>query len=486
MPLGLIIMSITDTANEIVSVFNDYAWYLAFVFLIGLGIYFMIKLKGSQIADIREESKLAFSGRKDGKKTHHISSFEAFCVGLGARIGVGNIAGVATAITAGGPGAIFWMWIFAIIGAGTSYMECTLGQLFKEKGKDEFFHGGPAYYIRNGLHMKHYATVLAILIIALYGIGFIGVQASNATDAFVGAFKFDNNQIIIAVLVTLAAAIIIFGGIKRVARVSVKIVPYMALLWMILALITIAINWQNIGNAIVMIVEGAFGIQQFVGGGLGMAVMWGLKRGVFSNEAGIGSIPNVSSSAYVEHPAKQGLIQSLGVLIDTLIVCSATAFLILTFGNFEAIQGLGLSGAPLVQAILESNFGYIAPMILSLFMIVFAFSSLIGYYSMCEANTRFITSKPAAILLLRVIITIVVLISCMIPLSLMWSICDALMAVMGVLNLIAVALLSKYAFALYKDYKAQKKAGVETPAFDISSGVLDGMDVSGITCWKKK
>ncbi len=481
-------MSSADTASDAIGIFNTYAWYIAFIFLIGLGLYFAYRLKGEQITQIKESSKLAFTIKSDSEKTDHISSFEAFCVGLGARIGVGNIAGVATAIVLGGPGAVFWMWIFAIIGAGTSFMECTLGQIFKERKSDGLFHGGPAYYIKNGLHRKYYSLLLAFMVIALYGIGFIGVQASNATDAFTNAFDFENNQLIIAILITIAAAAIIFGGIRRVAKASTKIVPVMALMWMIIAIVAIISNISGIGNAFNMIFEGAFGVKEFVAGGMGMAIMMGLKRGVFSNEAGIGSIPNVASSAHVKHPVKQGLIQSLGVLIDTLVVCSATAFVILTYGSFDQIVSVASDGgAPLVQGILNEGFlGSLAPAILAVFMIVFAFSSLIGYYSMCEANTKFISDSPIATKLIRVIIIAVVFISSMIPLTLMWDLCDALMAVMGVLNMLAVGMLSKYAFRLYKDYRAQRKAGIETPEFNLESDVLEGMDVSGITCWNKE
>lgn len=473
-------MGITETAGNVISVFNDYAWYVAFVALIGLGLYFTLKLKGVQIRDAGRAYRIAFSRKKIGK-SEHVTSFEAFCVGLGTRIGVGNIAGVATAIVAGGPGAIFWMWIFALIGAATSFMECVLGQIFKEKKSDGLYHGGPAYYIKNGLKMKHYAAILAIMVIALYGIGFIGVQSSNATNALVGAFDFDNNQLIFTIVITLAAAAVILGGIKRVATASAKIVPIMALAWLAFATVTVISNYVNIPNAFVMIFNGAFNLQSFVGGGMGAAIMMGLKRGVFSNEAGIGSIPNVASAADVPHPVKQGLIQSLSSLIDTFVICTATAFVVLTFGDFASIQAIGLNGAPLVQEILKhSVLGGIGPALLSIFMLFFAFTSIIGYYSMCEANTRFLTTKPWAEYFLRIMIIVVVFVSCMITLQLMWDLCDALMAIMAVLNMVAVLMLSKYAFEAYADYKAQLDKGVEEPVLD--TAIFSG-DVSGITCW---
>ncbi len=471
-----------DSISEAVGFANTYAWYIAFVFLIGAGIYFLIKLRGMQISTAVEGFKLSLSGIHEGETTKHISSFEAFCVGLGARVGVGNVAGVATALVAGGPGAVFWMWIFAIIGAGTSFMECTLGQMFKEKNEEGLFVGGPAYYIKNGLKNYKFAILLAVLVIALYGVGFIGVQASNATDAIVGAIGTADYKWVIGLGIALAAATIIFGGVKRVAKASSKIVPYLVVAWIVFALITIIINFNQIGAAFYNIIAGAFGIKEFVAGGMGAAIMMGLKRGVFSNEAGIGSVPNISSSANVPHPVKQGLIQSFGVLIDTLVVCSATAFVILTYsGDYFAF---GLDGSQLVQEILSQGFlGAAAPAILAIFIVILAFTSLIGYYSMCEANVNFLTKSKTAVTVLRVIIVAVVFISCLISLQLMWDICDTLMAVMGVFNMIAVGLLAKYAFACYKDYRAQKAAGIEEPVFDVSS--LEGMDVSGITTWDK-
>lgn len=473
-------MGITETAGTVIQVFNDYAWYVAFVALIGLGLYFTFRLKGVQIRDAGRAYKIAFSRKKIGK-SQHVTSFEAFCVGLGTRIGVGNIAGVATAIILGGPGAIFWMWVFALIGAATSFMECVLGQIFKEKKEDGLYHGGPAYYIKNGLKMKHYAAVLAIMVIALYGIGFIGVQSSNATNALVSAFSFDNNQMIFTLIITAAAAAVILGGIKRVATASAKIVPIMALAWLIFAAVTVISNFVNLPNAFSMIFRGAFDLESFVGGGMGMAIMMGLKRGVFSNEAGIGSIPSVASAADVPHPVKQGIIQSLSSLIDTFVICTATAFVVLTFGDFASIQAIGLNGAPLVQEILkQSVLGSAGPVLLSIFMLFFAFTSIIGYYSMCEANTRFLTTKPWAAWFLRIMIITVVFVSCTITLQMMWDLCDALMAVMAVLNMVAVFLLSKYAFEAYADYKKQIAAGVEEPELDVS--IFSG-NTDGITCW---
>ncbi|MDR3074623.1 MAG: alanine:cation symporter family protein [Candidatus Methanoplasma sp.] len=476
-------MGITEDIDAFILDYpGTYLWYAAFVFLVGLGLYFTFKLRGMQITQLREQLALAVKTEKSGEG-RAISSFEALCIGLGARIGVGNIAGVAAAIVAGGAGAVFWMWLFAIIGAASSFMECTLAQIFKEKHEDGLYHGGPAYYIRNGLNMPRFAIFMAMLTIVTYGVGFVGVQAGNASDAFLGAFDFRYSDWVFAIAMTCIAAIIIFGGIKRIARVSYYTVPAMAFLWIAVAAITVALNFTAIPDAIIAIFRGAFNMDAAIGGGIGTAIMWGLKRGVFSNEAGIGSMPNVAGSADVSHPTKQGLIQSLAVPIDTLIVCSGTAFVILTWGDWQSIADLGLDKAPLVQYILGEGFlGGSAPVVLSAFMMVFAFSSLIGYHSISEANVNFaFRDNKNAVFCMRVLMTAVVFVSCLIPLNLMWNVCDVFMACMAVFNMAAVAMLSKYAFAAYRDYRDQRNNGTAEPVFTEDS--LDGLDASGITAW---
>ena len=486
---GSVNISFQDVLNSADTFVNNVIdvniWYIAFVFLIGFGIFFTIKLKGMQLRHVGEAGHLAFTGEKKSSVGKSISSFEAFCIGLGARIGIGNIAGVAAAIVTGGPGAIFWMWIFAVIGAASSFMECTLGQIFKEKKETHgLYVGGPAYYIKNGLKKHRYALFVAVLTVITYGIGFVGVQAGSASDAFIAAFDFSNNTLIFAIVLTVITAFIIFGGIKRIARASYYMVPAMALCWLVLCLIVIAINYGMIPSAIEAIFVDAFTPQSLVGGGIGTVILTGLRRGVFSNEAGIGSVPNVASAAEVKHPVKQGLIQSLGVLIDTLLVCSATAFVILTFGDYSYILGTGLTKAPLVQYIMSESFlGSIAPPLLAIFMVVFAFSSLIGYYSISESNVKFLTHNKRYTLVLQCIIVAIVFISCIIPLNLMWDICDVFMACMGIANMTAVLLLCRYAFAAYKDYRAQKKAGIEEPEF--SKECLGDLDTSGVTVWDK-
>ena len=479
-------MSIADTLNGPISdafyFVDDYFWGIAFAFLIGLGIVFTIKLKGMQILRIKHTSSLALSGIQEGAHTKKISSFEAFCIGMGARIGVGNIAGVATAIVAGGPGAVFWMWIFAIIGAASSFMESTLDQIYKEKKSDGGFHGGPAYYAYKGLGSRTMGIVLAILIVFTFGIGFVAVQAANASSALTGAFDFEGNNIVFALIIAGLAAAIIFSGVKMAGKFSAKVVPFMALAWIVFALIAICLNFSGVANAFVMIFEYAFSLPSLLGGAIGTIIMVGLKRGVFSNEAGLGSVANVAATADVKHPAKQGLIQGFGVLVDTLLICTITALVVLSYGSFEDIMAFGQRGAPLVQSIVSSTaIGDIAPYLIAMFMFVFAFTSLVGYYTMSEANARFVRDKKAPIMAIRILVIAVAFIAAYTAnMALMDGISDTFMAVMGAVNMIVVAMLSRKVFECYRDYRRQKKAGIEEPEFHRSAL----SDDTGVTEWE--
>ena len=478
-------MSIMDTLNgEISDLFwfvDDYFWGISFVFLIGLGIIFTIKLKGLQILKIKETSSLALSGVSEGKKTSKISSFEAFCIGMGARIGVGNIAGVATAIMMGGPGAVFWMWIFAIIGSASSFMESTLAQIFKEKKEDGHFYGGPAYYASKGLGNRKLGIIAAVLLVLTFGVGFIGVQSCNASSALSGAFDFENNHLVFAIIIAALAALILFKGLKAAAKFSAKVVPIMAVLWIVFALVAICFNIGGVVNAIAMIFQYAFTVPSALGGAIGTIIVTGLKRGVFSNEAGLGSVANIAATANVKHPVKQGMIQSFGVLVDTLVVCTITAFVVLSYGNFAEISALGLKGANLVQAITAESMGNIANYIIALFMFIFAFTSLIGYYTMSESNARFIKDSKKNILLVRILVIIVAFCAaCVTDVTIMDAFSDTFMAAMAAVNMVIVALLSRKVFEAYADYRKQKKAGVEEPEFH-----KDALsDTTGVTEWE--
>ena len=479
-------MSFLDTLNGPISdafyFVDDYFWGIAFAFLIGLGIVFTVKLKFMQILRIRHTSALALSGIQEGASTKKISSFEAFCIGMGARIGVGNIAGVATAIVMGGPGAVFWMWVFAIIGSASAFMESTLAQIYKEKKSDDQYYGGPAYYAMKGLKSRKLGVLAAILLVLTFGLGFVGVQACNASGALCGAFEFDHNNLVFAALIAIIAAILIFKGLKMVAKFSTKIVPFMAVAWIIFSLIAICCNIGGVVNAFSMIFEYAFNWKGVFGGGIGIIIVTGLKRGVFSNEAGLGSVANIAATADVPHPVKQGKIQSFGVLVDTLIVCTLTAVVVLSYGSYADITAFGVKGSQLVQNIVSTTiFGEAADYIIAVFMFLFAFTSLIGYYTMSEANARFIKDDKKVILAVKIVVIVMAFVAaCVTDVTIMDAFSDTFMALMASVNMIIVALLSRQVFEAYADYRQQKKNGIEEPEFhrDTLS------DPSGVTEWE--
>ena len=478
-------MTIIESLNNVVGTCNSYLWGMAFVFLIGLGILFTFKLKGLQITKINETAKLSVSGVSEGKKNSKVSSFEAFCIGMGARIGVGNIAGVATAILTGGPGAVFWMWIFAIIGSASSFMESTLAQIYKEKKEDGQYYGGPAYYASKGLKSRKLGIFAAILLVITFGIGFVAVQSCNATKALCGAFSFEYNNYVFAAIIAIVAAILIFKGLKSVAKFSSTVVPVMALLWIIFAVIAIALNIDGVVNAVKMIFEYAFTAPSLLGGALGSILITGLKRGVFSNEAGLGSVANIAATADVKHPVKQGMIQSFGVLVDTLIVCTFTALVVLSYGTFDQIMALGAvtgDGANLVQGVISSTaFGSAANYIIAIFLFVFAFTSLIGYYTMSESNARFIKDKKSVIMAVKILVILVAFIAGTVSTATtVDNVSDTFMALMASVNMILVVLLSRQVFEAYADYRKQKKAGVEEPVFHKSCL----SDSTGVTEWE--
>ncbi len=468
--------------DGMVGVWNTYFWRISFVFLIGLGIVFTLKLKGIQITHLGDNAKLALSGVSEGKGKKKLSAFEAFCISMGARIGVGNIAGVATAIATGGPGAVFWMWIFAIIGSASSFMESTLAQIYKEQKTDEGYHGGPAYYATKGLGSRKLGIFVALLLVLTFGVGFVMVQSCNASNALCGAFDFENNNIIFAVAIAAIAAFLVFGGFKVIAKFSATIVPVMAALWIVFAIIAMAFNAGNIGNAVAMIFENAFSLPSILGGGIGTIIITGLKRGVFSNEAGLGSIANVAATSDIKHPVRQGKIQSFGVLVDTLVVCTVTALVILSYGSFESILAFGDKGSLLVQDVISSTpLGEAANMIIAIFMFVFAFTSMIGYYTMSESNARFVKDSKLAVNIVRIVVILAALVAAIIAdVTIVDDISDTFMAAMAAVNMAIVALLSRQVFEAYADYRRQKKAGVEEPVFH--KDVLS--DPTGVTEWK--
>ena len=450
-----------DTITYWLSNINDVLWsYILIAMLLGCALWFTIKTKFVQFRMIGEMIKvLSESTSKQEGREHHISSFQAFMVSLASRIGTGNLAGVATAITIGGPGAVFRMWIVALLGSSSAFIESTLAQLYKVHGKDSFI-GGPAYYMKKGLKQPWMGVLFAILIIFTFSFAFNSVQSNTICAAFEKAFQVDHT--LMGIILTVLSLTIFFGGIQRIAKVSSIIVPIMALGYIVLVVIIIGLNIQLLPQVMETIISHAFGWKQAIGGGIGIAVMQGIKRGLFSNEAGMGSAPNVAATADVTHPVKQGLIQTLGVFTDTLIICTCTAFIIL----FSGVPLTGeTNGVQLTQMALSSEIGNFGSIYVAIAILFFAYSSIIGNYYYGEANVRYITNNKTVMIVFRILSGGMVMFGALASLDLAWSLADISMGLMTICNLIAITLLGKYAFRLLDDYIGQKRKGIKHPIF---------------------
>ena len=443
--------------NEI----NDILWtYILIIMLLGCAIWFSVRTRFVQFRMIREMIVLLSESAGKGKHGEkHVSSFQAFAISIASRVGTGNLAGVATAIAIGGPGAVFWMWVIALLGASSAFIESTLAQLYKIRGKDSFV-GGPAYYMKKGLKQPWMGMLFAVLISITFGFAFNSVQSNTICAAAEHAFGFDHT--VLGGILTALTLLIIFGGIRRIARVSSIIVPIMALGYVGLALVIVLLNITQLPGVISLIVSHAFGWEQALGGGVGMALMQGIKRGLFSNEAGMGSAPNAAATANVTHPVKQGLIQTLAVFTDTLLICTCTAFIILFSG--APLDG-SANGVQLTQQALTNEIGASGGVFVAVALFFFAFSSILGNYYYGEANIRFITEKKWVLHSYRILVGGMVLFGSVETLDMVWSLADITMALMAICNLIAILFLWKYAVRLLSDYRAQKKAGIQSPVF---------------------
>lgn len=436
--------------------------YVLVTVLLVIAIYFTLRTKGVQFRMIGEMLRLlAKSGKSNNDRRKNeapehasISSFQAFALSIASRVGTGNLAGVATAIALGGPGAVFWMWIIALLGASSSFVESTLAQLFKVRSKDSYL-GGPAYYIQKGLHQRWWAVTFAVLITLTFGFAFSSVQSNTIADAFHSCYGFSKD--VMAIVITALTLIVIWGGVQRVSKFSQIVVPVMAVAYILLAIVIICMNIWRIPEIMALIVSNAFGFDQALGGTMGMAVIMGVKRGLFSNEAGEGSTPNAAATASVSHPVKQGLIQALGVYTDTLLVCSATAFIILCSG----LHTQGHDGIVLTQKALDSELGggNIGSVFVSVAILFFAFTSIIANYYYGEANLRFMYDKEWFINLYRLLVGGVVYLGSVMSLDLVWGFADITMALMTLCNLAAILMLGKYAVRLLADYRKQRREG---------------------------
>ena len=450
-----------ETMTQWITSINDVLWtYILIIMLLGCAVWFTIRTKFVQFRMFKEMIRLlGDSTSKAEGKEHHISSFQAFAVSLASRVGTGNLAGVATAITVGGPGAVFWMWLIALLGSSSAFIESTLAQLYKVKGEASYV-GGPAYYMKKGLKQPWMGVLFAVLIIFTFAFAFNTVQSNTICAAFEQAFQFDH--VTIGVILTILTLMIIFGGIQRIAKVSSIIVPVMALGYILLAFIIVGMNITHLPDVIKLIVNSAFGWEQAFGGGIGVALMQGIKRGLFSNEAGMGSAPNVAATADVSHPVKQGLIQTLGVFSDTLVICTCTAFIIIFSG---VPLGGEANGVQLTQMALDNEIGSGGSIYVAIAILFFAFSSIIGNYYYGEANLRYITHNKWVMVLFRLMTGAMVMFGALASLDLAWSLADVCMGLMTICNLIAIVLLGKYAFRLLEDYREQKRQGIKDPVF---------------------
>ena len=470
----------------IITEVNDFLWtYILIAVLVGCGLWFTWRTRFVQFRMLKEMIRLLGDSSVKHPGHKHISSFQAFAVSVATRVGTGNLAGVATAIAIGGPGAVFWMWIIALIGSATAFVESTLAQLFKLRHKDSFI-GGPAYYIQKGMHNRWMSALFAILITITFGLSYNSIQSNTICQAMNEAFGW--NQVLTGIVLVMMSLAIVFGGIQRIAKVSSVIVPVMAIGYFILAFVIVLMNIHLMPHVFKVIISNAFGLEQITGGGLGATMMNGIKRGLFSNEAGEGSAPNVAATASVSHPVKQGLIQALGVFTDTLLVCSCTAFIILISGLYTHPE---LNGIALTQSALQSEIGSSGPIFIAIAIFLFAFSSIIGNYYYGEANIRFLferkeennNGKLKSILFIYRLCSggVLVMFGALASLEIVWNLGDLCMALLTACNLIAILVLGKYAFKLLKDYQQQKKNGIKDPIFHRSQ--LPEIE-NELECWE--
>ncbi len=465
-----------ETITQWLTSLNDMLWtYVIIGMLLGCAGWFTFKTRFVQFRMLKEMIRLlGDSTNKSSGKEEHISSFQAFMVSLASRVGTGNLAGVATAITIGGPGAVFWMWIIALFGSCSAFIESTLAQLYKVKGKSSYI-GGPAYYMKKGLKQPWMGVLFAVLIIFTFAFSFNTVQSNTICAAFEQAFQVDN--VTMGIILTVFTLMIIFGGIQRIAKVSSIIVPIMALGYILLAFVIVGMNITHIPAIFKLIINNAFGWEQAFGGGIGVALMQGIKRGLFSNEAGMGSAPNVAATADVTHPVKQGLIQTLGVFSDTLVICTCTAFIILFSG--VSLNG-ETNGVQLTQMALNNEIGSGGSIYVAIAILFFAFSSIIGNYYYGEANLRYITKNKTIMAVFRLLTGAMVMFGALASLDLVWSLADICMGLMTICNLIAIVLLGKYAFRLLEDYREQKRNCIKDPVFTKDKMIDIEQDIE---CW---
>lgn len=463
--------------ENIVGEMNTFMYsYLLIYMLVGIGLFFTIRTKFVQFRMIPEMFRVITEKAPVNEKGEKgISSFQAFTISAASRIGTGNVAGVATAIALGGPGAIFWMWCIALIGGASSFIESTLAQVYKVKDEGGLFRGGPAYYIEKGLKKRWAGIIFAIAITLCFGFVFNAVQANTISIAFNESFGV--SRTLMGLILAVLTGIIIFGGLRRIVSVTTYLVPVMAIFYIILALIVVVLNITEVPAVFSLIIKSAFGAEEMFAGMIGAAIMNGIKRGLFSNEAGMGSVPNAAATADVSHPVKQGLIQTLGVFIDTLIICTSTAMIVLLSDAYLSAEAASIN---LTQVSLSDSIGDWAGAILAITIFFFAFSSVIGNYYYGESNIEFIKKSKVMLNVFRVLVVGFVFFGSVAKVQLVWDLADVFMGIMAFINLLAILALWKIAKKVLDNYLSQRKAG-KNPVFYADE--IEGLD--NTECWER-
>lgn len=464
--------------NDILTQINDFMYtYVLIILLVFVGVYFTIRTRGVQLRLLKDglKSLLEKAGEDEqGKKK--VSSFQALMISTASRVGTGNIAGIATAIAAGGPGAVFWMWLMAVIGGASAFIESTLAQIYKVKEGGEF-RGGPSYYMERALGKRSLGVLFSVLLIICFAYGFNGLQSFNMSSAleyYIPNYSDSMYPMLVGAILAVATGLVIWGGVHRIGFISSVIVPIMATAYILIGIVTMIMHAGEIPHVFAVIMENAFDFQAIAGGLAGSAVVIGIKRGLFSNEAGMGSAPNASASADVEHPVKQGLVQAISVFIDTLLICSSTAMMLLVSG-VEGEAGV-LDGIPYVQQAISSNVGQWGIHFITFSIFAFAFSSLIGNYYYAESNIRFIKNDKKVLFVFRITCVVAIFLGAQADFSLVWNLADITMGCMAIVNIIAIFLLRNIACKALRNYEEQKKAG-KKPIFKAADIGLYNTDV---------
>jgi len=450
---------------------SNFIWsYILFYLLFGAGIIFTVATRFVQFRLFFHMVKITFTspGSESG-----ISSFQALATSLAARVGTGNLAGVALALWIGGPGAVFWMWMTALVGLATTFIECTLGQVYKIHYADGVYRGGPAYYIERALGQRWMSVLFAVFLILAYGFAFSGAQANTIAQGMEGAFGLPTW--ITGIVLVIAAGFVIYGGLKSVARAAEKIVPIMAICYFLVAMYVLIANYDQVPGMFWLIVQSAFGFGPAVGGAIGYTIKAamenGVKRGLFSNEAGMGSTPNAAATADVKHPAAQGLVQAFGVVIDTLIICSCTAIVILLSGVYDQMLANGgsdsMQGIQLTQDAMADHLGAFGVGFIAVAILFFAYTSILANFAYSEINLEYLAGRHAkfAVSILRPLVLAMVMIGSVATLSFVWDFADLAMGLMATTNLIAILFLFPIALRVLRDYERQRAEGIKEPVF---------------------